>query len=407
MEQYDAIVVGAGPAGGQCARELSLRGKIVLLIDRAKDFLENNYSSGGGPLHMMEEFSLPASTVGTYWNKLAISSTNAQVNWQANAPFGPVLDFDKLRAFLAEETVKQGGEVRLGCSYQSHTLSNGSVQVKLKDLATQEIFALKTKVLVDATGSERKVLLKDSYDKNLAMAVTGIEYHLDVSPSTYAHFADSMHFFLGHQWMPQGYGWIFSMAPNRLKVGVIRYFQNKQYLPYDSSYRHYLDKLLALCGGSERGEIIDKHGKTIYYTQGQKERRHAGPVIAIGDAISSINPLGCEGIRHALASGRMGGEEITRFLNQEITDFTHYDKRMSHYFGKKWLYSKYVIENLITSKDAFVDRVVNSFGLLSNQDIMDIIFEYHFFPFFKAYLTYPFHCFNRYLTQFTQKKEQF
>ncbi len=399
MDHYDAIIVGAGPAGGQCARELALRGKTVLLIDRAKDFLENNYSSGGGPLQMMEEFAIPSSTVGTYWNRLAISSTNTQANWEADVAFGPVLDFDKLRAFLAEETVKQGGEVRLSCSYQSHALSNGFVQVRLKDLATQEIFPLKAKVLVDATGSERKVLLKNAYDKNQAMVVTGIEYHLNVSPSTYAQFAHSMHFFLGHHWMPQGYGWIFAMAPNRLKVGVIRYFQNKQYLPYDPSYRHYLDKLLALCGEGEEGDIIDKHGKTIYYTKGQKEKRHAGPVIAIGDAISSINPLGCEGIRHALVSGRMGGEEIIRFLNQDIVNFEDYDKRMSHYFGRKWLYSKYIIEHLVTSrKDSFVDRVVNSFRLLSNQDIIDIIFHYRFFPFFKAYLTYPFHLLkNRYL----------
>ncbi len=400
MKHYDAIIVGAGPAGGQCARELTLRGKAVLLIDRAKDFLENNYSSGGGPLQMMEEFTLPASTVGAYWNKLAISSTNAQVNWQADNPFGPVLDFDKLRSFLAEETSKQGGDVRLNCSYQSHSLFNDSVQVKIKDLATQEIFTLTTKVLVDATGSERKVLLKQAYDKNQAIAVTGIEYHLNVSASVYSQFANSMHFFLGHEWMPQGYGWIFSMASNHLKVGVIRYFQNKHYLPYDPSYRHYLDKLLALCGKNEKIDIIDRHGKTIYYTIGQKEKRYEGPVIAIGDAISSINPLGCEGIRHALVSGRMGGEEIIRFLNQDISNFKHYDKRMSHYFGRKWLYSKYIIEHLVTSrKDSSVDRIVNSFELLNNQEILDIIFQYRFFPFFKAYLTYPIHCLKkRYLT---------
>lgn len=61
MKRYDVIVVGAGPAGGQCARELSTNGFKVLLVDKAKDFLENNYSSGAGPLSLMSDYNLPAS----------------------------------------------------------------------------------------------------------------------------------------------------------------------------------------------------------------------------------------------------------------------------------------------------------------------------------------------------------
>ena len=39
---YDVIVIGAGPAGGQCARELAEKGKKVLLVDKAKNFAINN-----------------------------------------------------------------------------------------------------------------------------------------------------------------------------------------------------------------------------------------------------------------------------------------------------------------------------------------------------------------------------
>ena len=35
-EKYDAIVVGAGPAGAMCAFKLAKAGKEVLLVERAK-----------------------------------------------------------------------------------------------------------------------------------------------------------------------------------------------------------------------------------------------------------------------------------------------------------------------------------------------------------------------------------
>ncbi|MEI6665216.1 MAG: FAD-dependent oxidoreductase, partial [Chloroflexota bacterium] len=43
---YDAIVVGAGPAGSTAAREIAARGKSVLLLDRAK--FPRDKPCGGG-----------------------------------------------------------------------------------------------------------------------------------------------------------------------------------------------------------------------------------------------------------------------------------------------------------------------------------------------------------------------
>jgi len=72
MEHFDVIIIGAGPAGGQCARELSAAGKRVLLAEKSKNFSVNNYSTGGAYLQLLKQFDLPEDVVGTYWNKLAI-----------------------------------------------------------------------------------------------------------------------------------------------------------------------------------------------------------------------------------------------------------------------------------------------------------------------------------------------
>lgn len=387
---YDVVIIGAGPAGGQCARELAQASKRVLLIDRAKSFQENNYSSGGAPLDMMTDFHLPSSIVGTYWNKLIIHSTHKQAAWQSNQPFGPVIDFDRLRQFLADETARLGGDFKLGCQYLSHTSKGNSViDVKIKDLINDEVFSIQTKIVIDATGTERRVLSKQPSAQSKILAVTGIEHHIEVDPSIYSAYSQSLQFFLGHKWMPQGYAWIFPMAANQLKVGVIRYYQDKQFVPYEPSYRHYLDQMLSLCGNETSRRTIDRHGKTIHYTLGQRDQRYEGPILAIGDAISAINPLGCEGIRHALVSGRIAAKEISRYLNGEIVSFYEYDKKMSRYFGYKWLFSEKLMNSLFkTKRDSLIDKTVHCFGLMNNEEIMDVIFNYRYQRTLKAYFWY-------------------
>lgn len=90
---YDVIIIGAGPAGGQCARELANKSCHVLLVEKSKDFSVNSYSSGGAPLEILENYSLPTSTVGSYWNKMHIHSSQDCYTWSAPKPMGVILDF--------------------------------------------------------------------------------------------------------------------------------------------------------------------------------------------------------------------------------------------------------------------------------------------------------------------------
>ncbi len=48
-KDFDVIVIGAGPAGGSCARECAKRGLKVLLIERSQEIGEPNYSTAGTP----------------------------------------------------------------------------------------------------------------------------------------------------------------------------------------------------------------------------------------------------------------------------------------------------------------------------------------------------------------------
>ena len=52
------LVVGAGPAGGELARQLAQAGVDVLLVDRLADLGQAAFSSAALPLEAVAEFGL-------------------------------------------------------------------------------------------------------------------------------------------------------------------------------------------------------------------------------------------------------------------------------------------------------------------------------------------------------------
>jgi digeranylgeranylglycerophospholipid reductase len=393
MRCYDAVIVGAGPAGGQCARLLAKEKKKVLILEKAKDFNVNNYSSGGAPLSIMKTYQLPETIISTYWNKLNLHSSFDSQSWTSSNSRGVVLDFKKLRQFLTDEALENGAEIRLNCSYLHHSSRKDFTLVHLKENDQQTTETLQTRVLIDATGSERNVLAQKTYDKSQALAATGIEYHIEVSSNMYQHYAHALSFFLGNQWMPQGYAWIFPISQNLLKIGVIRYFLHEQIVPHDPSLRHYLEQMIQKNFGLENVLIQAKHGKTLYYTYHQTDLHHRENVIAIGDAISTLNPLASEGIRHAMASADIASKCVLNYLDKN-ENFNFYPKKMRHYYGKKWVLSEALMQRIYREpNDQKLDLILQTFKKFSFQDLLDLAFEYHSLKALKFYIHYKVLCF--------------
>lgn len=378
MKKYEVVIIGAGPAGCQCARLLTQAGKRVLLVEKSKDFSTNNYSSGGAPLSIMKEYRLPEKIISSYWNQVGLYSSHHEHLWKSNMILGVVLDFMKLRSYLSQEASQKGGTLYLGCSYQHHEHQNGKTLVHLKHHEAAGSETIETDVIVDASGAERSVLAKENYDKSKAMAATGIEYHVEVDATTYHKYASTLSFFIGQRWMPQGYAWIFPIQPNVLKIGVIRYFLHQHIVPHDASIRHYLDQMIERCFHSGKLPVHDKHGKTLFYTYGQHDSLYKNNVIAIGDSISTLNPLASEGIRHAMASANIAAEHIVRFLDRQ-QGFDAYPQDLRRYFGMKWKMSEMIMNRLYRQPDDHkLDLMLGAFRSLTVHELLALGFDYKF-----------------------------
>ncbi len=64
MENYDAVVIGAGLAGLQCAGVLGKRGVRVLLVDRKSSITDSIHTTGIFVRRTLEDFALPDDCLG-------------------------------------------------------------------------------------------------------------------------------------------------------------------------------------------------------------------------------------------------------------------------------------------------------------------------------------------------------
>jgi digeranylgeranylglycerophospholipid reductase len=389
VQSFDVVVVGAGPAGGHCGRWLAAAGYRVLLIERFKNFDRNSFSSAGTPMETLEKFQLPELVVGSYWNQLVIVSSQEQGHWKSSDNLGAVLDFAKLRQFLAAEVQRQGGELWLGCRYVSHQEDGNVVMVTIKNNLTKEETIVQTRVLVDATGPARAITGRRGQVLPPMVTGTGIEYLIEVDRAAYDRNAQALTFFLGHKWIPKGYSWIFPMESQRLKVGAGVLNQNHRVVESGKPLPHYIDLLIQEYLKPETYKILDVHGETLRYSRDLADTYVEGRVIAIGDTVSTVNFLGGEGIRHAMVSAEVAGKYIDRFLSNQSKNFDGYKEEMHSIFLAKWKMSERLgMKKYLEDADSLVDRVVALLKPMSLEEIVDVLFFYRFEKVSKSVGTY-------------------
>ncbi len=383
---YQVIIIGAGPAGAECARQLAQKKIKTLLIEKGRSFESNNFSSAGAPLEIMHDFNLPTSLIGSYWNQLMIASSQDRKRWTSTHPSGVILDFAKLRHFLTEEFCRSGGQVKLGCSYQSHLIKNECCHLTFRDLEKRQLSTISSQLIIDATGTERVAINSDAVTEPTGVTATGVEFLVEAEEEDYQAYAQTLSLFIGAHWMPQGYSWVFPMHPPFLKIGVARYFVKEEVVPHHKSIQYYMDGMLDKALKHPIKSLVDRHGKTLRYTYRRRDLHYKERVLAIGDAISTLNPMAGEGIRHAMHSARFAARAAQAFLNGDQAAFNNFKREMSHYCGIRWRRSELHMRTLFRQpNDQRIESILSAFKKLSMPEMLDFAFHYTWKSSFKFY----------------------
>ena len=378
---YDVGVVGGGPAGAWLARELAGKGIKTLLCERSAVSGEPNFSTAGMPALTVERFGIPRAAIGGTWNAIEVVGPTETIRADCGPEAGYVLDFRRMKQLLLAEAEERGATVLLGTAIEGITRNAGGIIIRGRSSAPVGT----VKIVVDASGPVGVIATAVGLRKQvIAPPSIAIEIIANV-PDLSTEQARTLGCYLGEQFMPHGYGWAFPMGGTRIKLGVGVYRPSRYdgNVGLETRLQQFLKKLPWL--GQHTTE--EHHGGMGYLTGGI--RRHVrGNIIVIGDAADQINPLGGEGIRHALQSASFAARVIMDALHHnEHQHLLQYERLWKNYIGWRWLTMHYFANALYGyASDFWMDRFVRCLGQMQPRDVFDLLFEYRLGPLFKQAL---------------------
>ncbi len=374
-KDLDVIVIGAGPAGGQAARELAKLGRKVLIIEKSQEIGQPNYSTAGTPKETVVDFDLPQNILSSSWNKIMWATPRKKVIWEFPEIMGYVLDFAGLKKFLVKDAINNGAEIMIGTTV-SELIENNGIYEGVKYHGVFGNGEVRAKIIIDASGhhafANTFLKLNNSLPKDLSV---GIEYQMIGSAD---NLKDTLSFYMGKEYAPGGYAWAAPMNNgNDTKVGICVYGQQNE-----KNLSELLDKFIKSVADFKKMEPVEIHAGAAY-TGGGITNHVQNNLILIGDAAHQINPLGGEGIRHALHAGRMVTLIIEEFLKKGGKDFDwlkkEYEEKWKEKFYRKWKHSK-ILSDFVYNKidDKKLDFIIETLKDLPPQDAFEILFNYKF-----------------------------
>lgn len=378
-------MVGAGPAGADLAAQLARAGTQVVLIDRLPDLRRAAFSSAALPLEAVARFGLPAAVVASRWSGWELLGPGErQRRWSSASPQGVVLDFGALRHWLAQEARGWGATLLLGhqalrCQAQGDTMVTS---VRTADGRSRE---LRTAWVVDASGQERRLLGDPPPDpRDRLVSGVGLEWLVELPEAGWRRWSDQLAFCLGSDWIAQGYGWVFPMQAPLLKVGVCRLEDHSRAQP---ALRTEMGRLLARLfdpATLAALRVRDRHGGLIRSTIRRREPHRRGRLIGLGDAVSTANLLGGEGIRHALCSSRVLAPLLLEAARMDDpAPLAAYPARLRRALGWRWSLSGRLARRTWLGlrdrrADARLDRLLASLEDCRGEDLSALLFRYRF-----------------------------
>jgi geranylgeranyl reductase family protein len=315
-ETFDAIVIGAGPAGSTCAYFLARSGVSTLLVDRAA--FPRDKPCGGGitaraasllpfSLDPVVEKEVDQFEIGLSYGKRFVRVSEH--------PLVHMTERLKLDAFLLSKAIDAGAIFREGTSILDAQLRHDGASVHA------ESWAARARAVIGADGangttSRRLGIARDR--EHLVALEADIPIGL-VDRSSYEH-----RLVLELGTARGGYSWIFPKL-DHLNVGVVGWKTEGPQL------RTHLYRLV---------RALDVDQKRLERVRGYRlPLRAAGdPLskassIVIGDAAGLIDPLSGEGMHSAFLSAKLGSEAVVALVEGRASDLRSYENAVLSSLG--------------------------------------------------------------------------
>jgi len=318
VNQYDTVIVGAGPAGASAARVLAEGGARVLLVEKAK---LPCYKPCGGGLTARARAVAPHVTLfapEARADRAVLVYGTQRVECALPEPITMVMR-DRFDHFLTGQAAAAGAEVR----DETRLRNMERVGVGLRLLVGKDTIMARYVVGADGANGITARLAGFAPPRHIAAA---LEVELAVPERARARYERSALFDFAA--VHSGYGWIFGKG-DHLSVGVGYFLWNQSGKKRD--LRAALARFLAAHPDLRDGKTLLQQGHRVPLAGARKTARR-GPVLLAGDAAALADPITGEGISYALASGSRAGSAILAALHGDsderaLDDYDRYLRR--------------------------------------------------------------------------------
>jgi geranylgeranyl reductase family protein len=296
VSRFDAIVVGAGPAGSTAARELAAAGARVLVVDRA-EFPRYKACGGGIPLRTGRMLPFPIDSVVEDSVHLLDVAYRGRMRFvrDSGRPFAHMAMRDRFDALLLEHARRAGAEFRAGTAVRGLEFS-ASARVVASGFEAEADF------VVCADGAHSPVGRMAGLGEGITEC-SAWEVEVQAPRAEWRRYRSRALIELGYR--PWGYAWLFPKEP-LLSIGVV--LPPGQANTMKSRVNAYLRRL-----GLEGAPVEIARGHKIRFRRGG-EPIARGRVLLGGDAAGLADEFTEEGISYAVHSGRLAAKAVLRAM---------------------------------------------------------------------------------------------
>jgi digeranylgeranylglycerophospholipid reductase len=370
VENYDVVVVGAGPSGSLVARYAAAGGARTLMIEKRQEIGSPVRCGEGIARHFLDECAI---AYDKKWVAQEVSGakvispngTSFKIDERyAGNEVGLVLERDAFDKALAKDAAKAGADIWVKATCVGLLRDNGAVTgVRVKRL--NEEFNIEAGCVVGADGFESQVGRWAGIKTLLKMAdITGtLQYRLtNIDPDPdFPHYCE---FYLGNEIAPAGYIWVFPKDECTANVGI-GVSLNK--LKQKMDIKALLDRWVAKDPRMKRAQFLDMVTGGVSTSPPIPESVGNG-IALVGDAARMIDPITGGGIGNGCRAGRILGEVLARCA--ETNDFS---KEALQPYEKGWrkileeqLWRNWLAKNkLCTLSDEVFDKLISTLATAS------------------------------------------
>jgi len=281
VQRFDALVVGAGPAGSTAAYRLAAAGASVLLVDKAR--FPRDKPCGGG-LTTRAVRMLPFSVepvvediVHTFELRLGYGKSFERTSEQ---PLCLMTQRRRLDHFLARKAQEAGADFRDG------------VRVELGEERRVDGEPVLADVIVGADGA-------NGITSRVAGAELGYGVALEGNAPLDRRYRGKLVLELGV--VPGGYGWVFPKG-DHANFGVGG---------WESEGPRLREHLRRLCEqhGVDAAELTDLRGYRLPFRRASSTVAST-KLLLVGDAAGLVDPLSGDGMYEAFVSAKLAAEAV-------------------------------------------------------------------------------------------------